>query len=45
MASWHKDYTHNDADAIYTRGMLAGFKNWNMKWARRLAKKFASKSS
>jgi hypothetical protein len=33
-------YVHNDAQAIYTRGVLKGnIKNWRMAWAIRQAKR------
>ena len=35
-------YLHNDTEAIYTRGALWGFKNWNRKWAAKLAAKYAA---
>jgi hypothetical protein len=35
-------YQHNDANAIYTHGIIAGIKNWRMAWAIRQAKKFAA---
>lgn len=33
-------YKHNDTEAIYSRGVLFGYKNWTRKWAAKLARKY-----